>query len=738
MGIKRTLAAAVAVLAHSSIACAQGASLPVDPGESVITHFSGFNGFSVALVNTTDPAGQGAPLGGAFPSTNWLASRYSNGFPGNPTNNPADVWNAANLGQVFGVVLDDASPPNIYVAASTVYGNLGFGPGGNGGEVYRIDGVNGQICKLAMLPNSGQGLGNIAFDPVSKQLYISDFEDGKIYAVPALLSGPCRGPIDVVCNPGVTCYDHGVVGRPQIGSSPIPDNAALGFTQRGRRVWGVAVHQSRLFYSVWWEDARPGGQSSTEANEIWSVGLTATGTFVPNSSVREFLMPPGSIPSGAGPLLHAADSQVIKYSNPVSDIHFSESGHMFLAERTRLADVGTLIPSFVVDAHSSRVIELTGASPAAWTFAPLNKWKVGYLDPMGDCDGASLVPEGTNSAGGVSTDCDGNVFATGDALFASCVNPNLPYIYGLMIIPAGGNVATLPLWSSLSYLIDSDGFTGTQAKTGQGDVAVRPDCKCADIKTASVACMPNGQYAWTFSFTNNSGVPASVLILPDPSMSPNVIPLSPPVGSGSTSAPITVTITGQQPGTPFCFDFILGSIEGNECCHLTHCIDLPDCVCGQVLQPNVVASSTPGTFQLSFTFTNLATWSTGHVVFVPPSGTSITPSIVNLGPIPPFGSQSVGPVTVVTGLPPGSRYCFTVGNHSENWLECCFFEVCVTVPGSSNTSGNPADLNADGVVDSADLGILLSVWHTSGGAADLDHDGVVSAGDLGLLLSAWG
>ena len=62
----------------------------------------------------------------------------------------------------------------------------------------------------------------------------------------------------------------------------------------------------------------------------------------------------------------------------------------------------------------------------------------------------------------------------------------------------------------------------------------------------------------------------------------------------------------------------------------------------------------------------------------------------------------------------------------------------MTVPGSSSTSGNPADLNADGVVDSADLGILLSVWHTSGGAADLDHDGVVGAGDLGLLLSAWG
>jgi len=429
---------------------------------------------------------------------------------------------------------------------------------------------------------------------------------------------------------------------------------------------------------------------------------------------------------------------VIPYSNPVSDIHFSESGHMFLAERTRLANVGTLIPGGANDAHSSRVLELTGASPAAWSFAPLNKWKIGYLDPMGDCDGASLVPEGTNSSGGVATDCNGNVFAMGDALFASCVNASLPYIYGLTIIPAGGNTATLPLWSSLSYLIDSDGFIGNQAKTGQGDVAVRPDCKCADIRTSSIACKSGGQYTWTFTFTNNSGVTASVLILPDPSMSPNVIPLSPPVGNGSTSAPITVTITGQQPGSRFCFDLILGSVKGNECCHLNPCIDLPDCVCGQALEPSVVASSTPGTFQLSFTFTNLAAWSTGHLVFVPATGSSITPSILNVGPIPPFGSQVVGPVTVVSGLAPGSQYCFTVGNHSQNWMNCCFINVCVTVPGGSPAKRNPADLNGDGSVNGIDLSVLIDAWGSLGGSADIDRDGVVGAGDLGVLLSEWG
>src|ERR1043165_6509890 len=119
MRFKRPLAAAVAVLAQASVVFGQ-ASLPVDPGESVMTHFSGSPGFVVTLVNTVNPAGQGAPLGGAFPSTNWNAPKHHNEFPGNPTNNPADVWNVANIGQVFRVVLDDAASPNIYVTASTV------------------------------------------------------------------------------------------------------------------------------------------------------------------------------------------------------------------------------------------------------------------------------------------------------------------------------------------------------------------------------------------------------------------------------------------------------------------------------------------------------------------------------------------------------------------------------------------------------------------------------------------
>jgi hypothetical protein len=47
------------------------------------------------------------------------------------------------------------------------------------------------------------------------------------------------------------------------------------------------------------------------------------------------------------------------------------------------------------------------------------------------------------------------------------------------------------------------------------------------------------------------------------------------------------------------------------------------------------------------------------------------------------------------------------------------------------------DLNGDGVVDGADLGLLLGSWDTNDPAADLNEDGIVDGADLGLLLGFW-
>lgn len=48
-----------------------------------------------------------------------------------------------------------------------------------------------------------------------------------------------------------------------------------------------------------------------------------------------------------------------------------------------------------------------------------------------------------------------------------------------------------------------------------------------------------------------------------------------------------------------------------------------------------------------------------------------------------------------------------------------------------------ADLNQDGRVDGADLGMLLAAWASADPAADLNHNGSVGGEDLGLLLAAW-
>jgi hypothetical protein len=56
-----------------------------------------------------------------------------------------------------------------------------------------------------------------------------------------------------------------------------------------------------------------------------------------------------------------------------------------------------------------------------------------------------------------------------------------------------------------------------------------------------------------------------------------------------------------------------------------------------------------------------------------------------------------------------------------------------------SAAGIPGDLNGDGCVDHADLGILLADWGCVGGdcPGDADGDGDTDHGDLGLLLGHW-
>lgn len=68
--------------------------------------------------------------------------------------------------------------------------------------------------------------------------------------------------------------------------------------------------------------------------------------------------------------------------------------------------------------------------------------------------------------------------------------------------------------------------------------------------------------------------------------------------------------------------------------------------------------------------------------------------------------------------------------------------LVVTLPGAiwrirHVGAGSNPDLDGNGTVDGADLGLLLNTWGMSGPIGDLDGDGLVGNSDLGLMLAAW-
>lgn len=74
--------------------------------------------------------------------------------------------------------------------------------------------------------------------------------------------------------------------------------------------------------------------------------------------------------------------------------------------------------------------------------------------------------------------------------------------------------------------------------------------------------------------------------------------------------------------------------------------------------------------------------------------------------------------------------------------QCPGEEIVVAGKGGAVTLVAPriaaaTDLNCDGVVNGADLGILLAAWGESGVPADINGDGVVDGADLGILLTGW-
>lgn len=461
---------ALAALSTLFMAAPARAALPLQPEQIVVTCFSGTinyfppqvfpntgpNGYVVAQFDTT--TGNIGPL---IPTTaqpprvwNGLNAPPFSGFH-NETGVP---WTASKLGEVFGIAVDDAAAPNIYVTATECYNvynttGLPVGAGGRGG-VYRLDGTTG-ASSFGSLPNdpvAGPALGNVCFRRAGNgtgYIYVSNFEDGMIYRMSA--SG-----LTTVGTP----YDHGAQGRPQESLAPIADDGLPGMTQFGRRIWGVKTLGSRLFYAVWWEDAR--NISLTESNEIWSVDLDSNGDFLPATARRRILQP---------------NFTVNNWSYPVASIDFSPSGAMFLAERY-FQMWTALVPNGTFGAHHTRILRYTQSGPN-WVTTPGTTHHIGG-DPSFYFPNNTV---GANSAGGVAVACDESIWATGDMYAGSYGTPpnaintpgDLGYVYGAMRIPSGGNSA-LAGYGYGGFAIDFDGQTNNVDKFSVGAVATVREC----------------------------------------------------------------------------------------------------------------------------------------------------------------------------------------------------------------------------------------------------------------------
>jgi len=320
------------------------------------------------------------------------------------------AWSRANLGSIFGLTLNPDG--DIYVTATACYDTDFFptvhGPG-TGGEVYFIESTSSTISLFAALPNTGAGLGNITWDCKNDQVFISNMEDGLIYRIPD--HGQFWG----------IPFDHGVDGRTNYGSlTEIADDGTPGFTQLGRRIWGLKVLYTqddqdpgpnyRLYYGVWNEDNS--ARSATESNEVWSVQLDpVTGHFVPHTATLEISVPAmlGSPP----------------YSNPVSDLSFKPNGNIMVAERS----IGSGGPSDS-GAHQSRLLEYR---------CGISGWEREMINGA-DKNGINATTGQPSCAGGVDVDygpypdvCDARTWTSGDALHF----PG-PYVYGLAGIPSAG------------------------------------------------------------------------------------------------------------------------------------------------------------------------------------------------------------------------------------------------------------------------------------------------------------
>jgi hypothetical protein len=485
-------AAALSTAMSASVVLAQDEPI-FAPGQPVVTGFSG-------VTEPEAPPDAGDPLDYTFidlDGASMVIQRLEpDGPPSGQLIDSPSIFSAtaADVGQVFGVALDNApeitgaDAPNIYVAASSAFGlhivvpdadgnavrskvggaDATFMPGqwgsagdaeGYPGSIWKIDGTTGEVSLFTTIAaNTGPGLGDVVYDPSSAQFFVSDLDTGLIYRLTA------DGII-------LDTFDHGVDGRPAHELDPVEDDgsalditdpafnsedpATWGYTPVERRVRGLEAFNGRLYYAV--------------GNQIWSVRIEENGGF--------------------GAVRWELDVVDLLSTNEIASILFDPQGRMILAQRGPQA--GSYDYSVFAGAGTSSVVRYERefpddpATPGTWVETP-DTYAIGHApDGAQASGGIALGPDYDEETGALDGACDAYLWATGDSLrdngnVDDPLDPPL-HVHGLQGTPAS-LVRPINDPPILSFFADYDGATedeeGEELKQGHiGAIAFWQDCE---------------------------------------------------------------------------------------------------------------------------------------------------------------------------------------------------------------------------------------------------------------------
>jgi len=405
---------------------------------------------------------------------------------------------AGQIGQVFALTYDDGArdvAPNLYAGATSLHGirivtpdddgdgrperqrrgaagatfmagQFGVENGGGPGTIWKIDGATGAVSRFSDIgTNSGPGIGDVAFDGDHRQFFASDLDSGLVHRIDA------AGKL-------VDTFDHGVAGRPADALEPVADDGSAmdirgpafdsedpgtwGLTQDERRVWALAYHDGRLYYSV------------GEAAEIWSVGIADGGGFAGDAR-RELTV--------------KADRD-----HAVTDIAFDGVGRMYLAQRGPVENRYDF--STFADSGKAPALRYARRAPGdggsgAWVedpqeyavgFPPAHRQSAGGLDLQYDYDGQGEF-------GGA---CAATLVVTGDrlrdnpALAGRLAAGGPAAVHGIQLSPADPvGPRTEPPFGS--WFVDFDGgFDDPFVKGHVGDVEVWRPCRAQKAGTEEI------------------------------------------------------------------------------------------------------------------------------------------------------------------------------------------------------------------------------------------------------------